>query len=110
MSEVKPKKRVVSKNQTMIPLETYIRRIVKEREGKDVGCTGDAMQVLNHLCNAIFERILENARNVASRAGRVTLSASDIKYAVSVVFPEELAKHTQTEMDNAITKYNSSRS
>lgn len=64
-----------------------------------------SMSILNSFVNDMFERIVSEAKNLASHNKGSTISSRDIEYAVRLVLPTELAKQAMSEGTKAINRY-----
>ncbi|KAJ1345967.1 hypothetical protein KIN20_000611 [Parelaphostrongylus tenuis] len=86
----------------------YIYRVLKQVH-PDTGVTSKAMSIMNSFVNDVFERIAAEASRLAHYNKRSTIWSREIRTAVRLILPGELAKHAVSEGTKALTKYTSSR-
>ncbi|XP_067883986.1 histone H2B 5-like [Heterodontus francisci] len=86
----------------------YIYKVMKQVH-PDTGISSKAMSIMNSFVNDIFERIAGEASRLAHYNKRRTISSREIKTAVRLLLPGELAKHAVSEGTKAATKYTSSK-
>uniref|UniRef100_A0A8C4RII4 Core Histone H2A/H2B/H3 domain-containing protein n=1 Tax=Erpetoichthys calabaricus TaxID=27687 RepID=A0A8C4RII4_ERPCA len=67
------------------------------------------MGIVNLFVNDIFERIAGEASRLAHYNKRSTISSREIRTAVRLLLPSELAKHAVSKDTKAVTKYTSSK-
>ncbi|KAI0322188.1 histone H2B [Amylostereum chailletii] len=97
------KKRKKARKETY---STYIYRVLKQVH-PDTGVSNRAMAVLNSFVNDIFERIANEASNLAKINKKSTLSSREIQTAVRLILPGELSKHAISEGTKSVTKFSS---
>lgn len=83
---------------------TYIYRVLKDCHDK-LGISSAAMAVMNSMVNDIFERIAREAAELARYNKRQTIGSKEIRSAVNLVFPGDLARHALSEAAKALSKY-----
>ena len=71
---------------------SYIYRVLKQVH-PDVGISKRAMAIMNSFVNDIFERLSDEAINLARYNNKATLTGAEIQTAVRLLLPGELAKH-----------------
>ena len=82
----------------------YIYKVLKQVH-PELELSDTAMSVLNILVNYVFDVIYFEATKCAQYAGRFELSIRDVRSAVSLVLPGELAKCAQWDGARAVNKY-----
>ena len=85
----------------------YIYNVLRQVH-PDVGVSSKAMSIMNSFVNDIFERITSEASRLSIRNKKSTIFSREIKTAVRLLLPGELAKHAISEGTKAVTKYTSS--
>ncbi|KAI8866353.1 histone-fold-containing protein [Ramicandelaber brevisporus] len=83
---------------------SYIYKVLRQVH-PDTGISTKAMMILNSFVQDIFERIANEASNLAQYAKRTTITYREIKHAVRLILPGELARHAISEGSKAISKY-----
>jgi histone H2B len=81
----------------------YLYKVLKQIH-PECEVSSKAMRILNTFINNIFERLIEEAREVARENGSSTISSREIQTAVRALLPEELAKHAISIGTKAVTK------
>ena len=71
----------------------------------DVGISKRAMAIMNSFVNDIFERLSDEAINLARYNNKATLTGAEIQTAVRLILPGELSKHAISEGTKAVTKF-----
>ena len=71
--------------------QTYIFRILKEVK-PDLGIKKTTMALINNILVELFEKIMQEARNLMVFSKRQTLSSKEIETAIKLNFPGELCK------------------
>merc|ERR1711862_441369 len=71
----------------------------------DIGISNKAMMIINDFVWDIFIRLVEEARELTMKSGKLTLDSRFIQTSVRLVIPGELAKHAVSEGVKAVTKY-----
>ena len=84
---------------------TYIHAVLKQVH-HDMGITYKTMAVMNSFAQDMFERISNEASCLARANGSKTLTSRELKAAVRMVLPGDLAKHANAEGEKALFKYN----
>ena len=88
---------------------TYIYKVLKQVH-PDVGISKRAMAIMNSFVNDIFERLSDEAINLARYNNKATLTGAEIQTAVRLLLPGELAKHAMSEGSKSISKYSTTGS
>ena len=88
---------------------SYIYRVLKQVH-PDVGISKRAMAIMNSFVNDIFERLSDEAINLARYNIKATLTGAEIQTAVRLLLPGELAKHAMSEGSKSISKYSTTGS
>ena len=83
---------------------TYIYKVLKQVH-PDVGISKRAMAIMNSFVNDIFERLSDEAINLARYNNKATLTGAEIQTAVRLILPGELSKHAISEGTKAVTKF-----
>jgi histone H2B len=83
---------------------TYLYRVLKETH-PDTGITRKSMAVMNDVVEDMFEKIMNEASELARKDQRHTLTTREIQSAVRLVLPGELARHAVSEGHAAFVKY-----
>ena len=86
----------------------YIYKVLKNIL-PDTSITHNAISYLNYLLNDIFARFAAEAFQLSCRKKRGIISSHEIKIAVQLLFPSELARCAISYGDNAVDKYTSSK-
>ena len=84
---------------------TYIFKTLKEEVGKDFGMSKKGMAVMNSLVTDVFERLMKEARNLATYAKKATVGSKEIESATKLILTGELSKNAVKEGTNAVTKF-----
>lgn len=84
----------------------YIYRVLKQVH-PSLGISKKAMAIFESMLADLFERIGSEAALVARRNRKSTITARDIKTAVTLVLPGDLAKHANGEAASAMGKFES---
>ena len=85
----------------------YIYKVLKQVH-PDTGISNKAMAIMNSFVNDVFERIANEAGQLARYNKRQTITSREIQTAVRLLLPGELAKHAVSEGTKAVAKYTSS--
>ena len=94
-------KRRVKRKETY---STYIYRVLRQVH-PDTGVSSKAMGIMNSFVNDIFERIASESGRLVRYSGRSTLSSREVRTAIRLILPGELAKHAVSEGTKAVTKF-----
>lgn len=86
---------------------TFIYKVLKQVH-PDTGISNKAMAIMNSFVNDVFERIANEAGQLARYNKRQTITSREIQTAVRLLLPGELAKHAVSEGTKAVAKYTSS--
>jgi histone H2B len=84
----------------------YIYKVLKQVH-PDTGISSKAISILNSFVNDIFDKIANEASNLARYNKKPTVTSREIQTAVRLVLPGELAKHAVSEGTKAVTKFTS---
>ena len=88
-------------------LERYIYKVLKEIF-PDKGISQKGMQIMNDCMNNIMQKILLEASHLCRYRGAQTLQERDIRSAVRLVYPGELAQNAVASGENAMRMYKDS--
>ncbi|GAA6059208.1 hypothetical protein JCM10212_006601 [Sporobolomyces blumeae] len=87
---------------------SYIYKVLKQVH-PDTGMSNKAMGIMNSFVNDIFERLAQEAGNLASYNKKATISSREIQTATRLILPGELSKHAISEGTKAVTKFSSAK-
>ncbi|KAL1413463.1 Histone H2B 5 [Vanrija albida] len=82
---------------------SYIYKVLKQVH-PDTGISKKAMEVMNSFVQDLFERLANEAANLAKINRRATLTSREIQTAVRLILPGELSKHAISEGTKSVTK------
>ena len=82
---------------------SYIYKVLKQVH-PDTGISSKAMSIMNSFVNDLFERIATEASRLAHYNKKHTITSREIKTAVRLLLPGELATHPVSEGTHAVTK------
>merc|ERR1711935_535413 len=85
-------------------LSVYIYRVLKQVH-PELGVSKKSMSIMNSFINDIFEKVAGEASRLVRYNKKHTLSSREVKTAVRLLLPGELAKHAVSEGTKAVTKY-----
>merc|ERR1712042_199291 len=85
----------------------YIYKVLKQVH-PDTGVSSKAMSIMNSFVNDLFEA--SRSRLAHYNTKRSTITSREIRTAVRLLLPGELAKHAVSEGTKAVTKHTSSKS
>ncbi len=83
---------------------SYIYRVLKQIH-REVGISKRAMSIMNSFVIDTFERLSDEAINLARYNHKATLTSNEIQTAVHLLLPGELSKHAMSEGTKAVNKY-----
>jgi len=83
---------------------TYLFKTLKQVH-PDTGITRKSMKIMSDLVDDMFEKIMNEASELARKDQRHTLTTREIQSAVRLVLPGELAKHAVSEGHKAFVTY-----
>ncbi|KAK8799432.1 hypothetical protein WA158_002647 [Blastocystis sp. Blastoise] len=83
---------------------SYIYRVLKQIH-REVGISKRAMSIMNSFVTDTFERLADEAINLARYNNKATLTGNEIQTAVHLLLPGELSKHAMSEGSKAVSKY-----
>jgi histone H3/H4 len=81
----------------------YIYRVLK-RLYRDIGISSQTLTIMNYIINDLFHKFCVEASARIRMDERATISVADLKTAIRLTLPGELAKHAIIFGDNAVTK------
>ncbi|XP_031569151.1 histone H2B-like, partial [Actinia tenebrosa] len=81
----------------------YIYKVMKQVH-PDTGISSKAMSIMNSFVNDVFERIAGEASRLAHYNKKSTITSREIRTAIRLLLPGELAKHAVSEDTKAVTK------
>eukprot|EP00915_Cephaloidophora_sp_WS-2016_P000024 GHVH01000057.1.p1 GENE.GHVH01000057.1~~GHVH01000057.1.p1 ORF type:complete len:140 (-),score=19.24 GHVH01000057.1:107-526(-) len=82
----------------------YIYKVLKQVHD-ETGISKKAMSIMNSFINDLFDRLVDEAIRLVIINKRRTLSSREVRTAVRLILPGELAKHALTEGLKAVNKY-----
>jgi histone H2B len=85
----------------------YIYKVLKQVH-PDQGLTKKTMEIMNDFMNDIFDRLAIQAGKLVKQTKRQTMNNNDVRAAVRLILPGELAKHAVSECTKANVKYEQS--
>ena len=86
---------------------TYIYKVLKQTHN-DLGISNRSMNICNSMVEDMFNRLVDESRNLTTMNHQKTLTSREIETAVKILFPGELAKHAISEGNKAVIKFNNS--
>jgi histone H2B len=89
------------------PFSTPVALQVLKQVHPDTGISSKAISILNSFVNDVFDKIANEASNLARYNKKPTVTSREIQTAVRLVLPGELAKHAVSEGTKAVTKFTS---
>lgn len=81
----------------------YIFKVFKTIHA-DMQIHPDTVDIVNTMIYDIMEKLCNDSAKLISRTNKKTLTASDIKAAVKMSFPKEIAKHAEMEGFMAVAR------
>jgi len=84
----------------------YIYKVLKQVH-PETGVSAKSMAIMNSFINDIFDKICTESMRLVMYSRRRTLSSRELKTAVRLLLPGELAKHALSEGSKAVNKYTS---
>ena len=106
-SAKKGKKTAAKKSRKRVEsYSSYIYKVLKQVH-PDTGISKKSMSIMNSFINDVFERIATEAGKLGKYSKKSTMSSREIRTAVRLVLPGELAKHAVSEGTKAVTKFTS---
>jgi len=85
---------------------TYIYKVLKQVH-RDTGISTKAMIIMNSFINDLFERIATKAGKLAASNKKDVLTSREIRTAVHLMLPGELARHANSVGEKALAIFNS---
>ena len=104
---VAKKKRVTRTRRGAAPeirYQTYLYRVLRNVH-PDLGCSTNALAVMNSFVADMFDRLAGEAARVARMNKRATMTSREVQTAARLVLPGTLAPHAVSEGSKAVTKY-----
>merc|ERR1712167_194299 len=86
----------------------YIYRVLKQVH-PETGISKRSMSIMNSFIYDIFEKIATESSKLVRYNKKHTLSSREVRTAVRLLLPGELAKHAVSEGTKAVTKYSSDK-
>merc|ERR1712048_343533 len=86
----------------------YIYKVLKQVY-PEMGMSKKSMNIMNSICDDIFERLAREAAMLCKCNKKQTMDATALKCAVRMVLPGEISKHAISEGQKALSKYAGSR-
>lgn len=86
--------------------ELYIRRLLKQVH-PDKHLTRNALEQINGVVNVLARSLSETARKLCVRNKALTVKSTDIQAATQLHLRGELSKHAVSQLNKALTKFNS---
>ena len=83
---------------------TYIFKTLKAEVG-EFGMSKRGMAVMNSVVTDVFERLMKEARNLATYAKKATVGSKEIEAATKFILPGQLSKHAVAEGKKAVAKF-----
>merc|ERR1712238_636003 len=105
-SKQAPKKMGKRSKKRVESYSTYIYKVLKQVH-PDTGISKKGMSIMNSFITDIFERIAGEAGKLATNNKKATLSSHEIKTAVRLMLPGELANHAESAGTKAVTNFSS---
>lgn len=81
----------------------YIFKVFKTIHA-DMQIHPDTVDIINTMVYDILERLCNDSAKLINRTNKKTMTASDIKAAVKMIFPKEIAKHAELEGTMAVAR------
>ena len=85
---------------------TYIYKVLKQ-VNPDMGISNKAMGVMDCFVDDMLERLLSESSHICRRNNSKTLTCREIQGAISINFPDRLAKHAISEGKKSVHQYES---
>ena len=86
---------------------TYIFKTLRDDVGKNLGMSKKGMAVMNSVVTDVFERLMKEARNLATYTKKATVGSKEIVAATKFILPGQLSKHAVAEGQKAVAKFES---
>lgn len=86
---------------------SFIHRTLSQVHNKQLSISSRAMTIMGSFVEDMFERIHQEAVNVAKINKTKTLTAREVQTSARLLLPGELSKHAMSEGTRAVAKYNS---
>lgn len=83
---------------------SYIFRVLKQRH-PNVRLTNESLAVMNNFIMDVFNRVANEASNLAKANDNDLVTSREIQEAVNLLLPGELAKRATNEGERALSKH-----
>lgn len=103
------KENVFYNKEGLISFRPYIHDI-REQVHPDHKLTKNTVNTINRVLNLLGAKIAKSALTIALSQKKKTISSHDVSYGIRVSLPKELAKHANSEMTKACTKFQTTSS
>ncbi|KPJ16321.1 Histone H2B.2 [Papilio machaon] len=87
----------------------YIYKLLRSILKENFGISKKSMQIMNNFVNDMIEKIAEEAGRLVVHSKRSTLGSAEIRTAIKLLVPGELAKHALVEGAKALKAYSDSK-
>lgn len=101
IATVSSKKRRQNHHKKAVNVNSYIYKLFKQ-ENPDHSISAETVDILNAIVMYMFDRIVTHATKLAIKSKHKTLSAKDVKMAVTLVLEGSLAQYTKGRIGEAI--------
>lgn len=122
MSKLKTKTKSKAKTKTKTkrkgknarsPWGLYVYRIFRSEFPRDnkirnISMSKKVMDIMNNVVEDVISTVMDQAKEMRQSQGRPTLMLNDIKAAVNMTMPRELAQHAINRSEMALTQYRTS--
>ncbi|XP_013136572.1 PREDICTED: late histone H2B.L4-like [Papilio polytes] len=89
---------------------SYIYKVLKSVvEDRSIGISKKSMLIMNNFVNDMIEKIAEEAGRLVLHSKRSTLSGGEVRTAIKLLIPGELANHAMIEGTKAVKAYYDSK-
>lgn len=95
------------------PWGLYVYRIFRnefprDEKTRNISMSKKVMDIMNNVVEDVISTVMDQAKEMRQSQGRPTLMLEDIKAAVNMTMPRELAQHAIYRSEVALTKYKAS--
>ena len=104
---VKPRNKKTKRGKGL-RFDTYIYKLLKSITQGKVGISRKTTLIMNSFVGDMLERVAAEAGRLAAYGGRSTLSSREVRAALRLVLPRELADHANSEAAKAVALYHAS--
>lgn len=84
---------------------TYIYKVLKDVDN-DMSISNMGMNVMQSFVEDLFGQLVTESQKLCALNGTKTMTDREIKTAIRLLFPPDLAKHTLAKIDSAVKKFN----